>query len=71
MKNKKYYEIHRSLAVTLCLSVSNNPTQLTNLLLADMLEEMTCLKNIGFIVKEDHLDLEGNVLNNEKDYYNL
>jgi hypothetical protein len=57
MENKVFYEVHRSTAVKLLLSVDKNPTQHTNLTLADMLEKHFAEKGRSYIVKEDNLTL--------------
>jgi hypothetical protein len=57
MENKVFYELHRSTAVKLLLSVDKNPNQYTNLTLAEMLEKHFPKKERGYIVKEDDLPL--------------
>jgi hypothetical protein len=57
MENKVFYELHRSTAVQLLLSVDKNPTQHTNLKLAEMLEKHFPEKARSYIVKEDDLPL--------------
>jgi hypothetical protein len=55
MENKVFYELHRSTAVKILLSVDKNPTQYTNLKLAEMLEQHFPEKERSYIVKEDNL----------------
>jgi hypothetical protein len=57
MENKEFYEVHRSTAIKLLLSVDKNPTQHTNLTLAEMLEKKFPEKKRSYIVKEDDLPL--------------
>ena len=57
MENKEFYEVHRSTAVKLLLDVDKNPTQYTNLTLAEMLEKHFPKKERSYIVKEDDLSL--------------
>ena len=57
MENKVFYELHRSTAVQILLSVDKNPTQYTNLKLAEMLEKHFPEKGRSYIVKEDNLPL--------------
>jgi hypothetical protein len=57
MENKVFYELHRSTAIKLLLSVDKNPTQHTNLTLAEMLEKQFPKKERSYIVKEDDLPL--------------
>ena len=63
MENKVFYELHRSTAVKILLSVDKNPTQYTNLKMAEMLENHFPEKARSYIVKEDDLPL-----NNELSY---
>lgn len=61
MESQTIYQIHRSTAVTILLAKMTNPNALTNIELADELELLTKESPIpSFIVKEDHLPLEGN-----------
>jgi hypothetical protein len=57
MENKVFYELHRSTAVQILLSVDKNPTLYTNLKLAEMLEKHFPEKPRSYIVKEDNLPL--------------
>jgi hypothetical protein len=57
MENKVFYELHRSTAVKILLSVDKNPTRYTNLKLAEMLEKHFPGKDRSYIVKEDDLPL--------------
>ena len=57
MENKVFYELHRSTAIKLLLSVDKNPLQHTNLTLAEMLEKHFPQKERSYIVKEDNLTL--------------
>ena len=57
MENKEFYEVHRSTAIKLLLDVDKNPTQHTNLTLAEMLEKHFPQKERSYIVKEDDLPL--------------
>jgi hypothetical protein len=57
MENEVFFELHRSTAIKLLLSVDKNPTQYTNLALAEMLEKRFPEKKRGYIVKEDDLPL--------------
>ena len=57
MENKVFYELHRSTAIKLLLSVDKNPVQHTNLTLAEMLEKHFPEKERSYIVKEDNLTL--------------
>jgi hypothetical protein len=57
MEDKVFFEIHRSEAIKLLLKVDKNPTQYTNLTLAEMLEQHYPEKKRGYIVKEDDLPL--------------
>jgi hypothetical protein len=60
MTEKKFYEIHRSDAIYLLLEKEKNPTQYTNLRLAELLEEYFPEKSKmrEYIVKEDDLPLD-------------
>jgi hypothetical protein len=57
MENQVFYELHRSTAIKILLSVDKNPTQYTNLKLAEMLEKHFPEKDRSYIVKEDILPL--------------
>lgn len=57
MEKKVFYELHRSTAVQVLLSVDKNPNQYTNLKLAEMLEKHFPEKTRSYIVKEDDLPL--------------
>jgi hypothetical protein len=57
MENKVFFEIHRSEAIKLLLKADKNPTQYTNLTLAELLEKHYPEKKRGYIVKEDDLPL--------------
>ena len=57
MENKVFYELHRSTAVKILLSIEKNPTQYTNLTLAELLEKHFAAKARSYIVKEDDLPL--------------
>lgn len=57
MENKVFYELHRSTAVKILLSVEKNPTHYTNLKLAELLENHFPEKARSYIVKEDDLPL--------------
>jgi hypothetical protein len=57
MENKVFYELHRSTAVKILLSVEKNPTHYTNLKLAELLENHFPAKARSYIVKEDDLPL--------------
>jgi hypothetical protein len=61
MENKVFYELHRSTAIQLLLSVDKNPTQYTNLKLAEMLEKHFPEKARSYIVKEDDLALNNSL----------
>jgi hypothetical protein len=61
MENKVFYELHRSTAIQLLLSVDKNPTQYTNLKLAEMLEKHFPEKARSYIVKEDDLTLSNSL----------
>lgn len=58
MENKTFYEIHRSTAIDALLKYEKNPTNHTNLKLAELLEEYYPTKNRSYIVKEDNLPLD-------------
>ncbi len=55
---KKFYEIHRSDAVQILLYKEAYPSRMTNIRLAELLEEYFPDKNRSYIVKEDDLELE-------------
>jgi hypothetical protein len=58
MEEKKFYEIHRSTAITILLKYEKQPTKHTNLRIAELLEEYYPKKNRSYIVKEDNLLLD-------------
>jgi hypothetical protein len=54
---RTFYEIHRSDAITLLLKVMKHPQVLTNLELADILEDSFPQKDRSYLVKEDDIPL--------------
>lgn len=58
MADKKFFQIHRTTAIDLLLSKEKNPTQYTNLNLAELLEQNYPEKNRSYIVIEDDLRLD-------------
>lgn len=65
MDEKEFYELHRSEAIKVLLSKRNHLSYYSNLALAEALEEEFPEKNRLYVVKEDHLPLEGNTLTAE------
>jgi len=67
---KTTYELHRSTAVTLLLSVDRLANTYTNLKLSELLEEKFPMKSekCNYIVKEDDLPLGGKRINNVKEF---
>jgi hypothetical protein len=70
MEIKSTYELHRSTAVTLLLSVDKLANNYTNLRLAELLEEKFAdkSKNRDYIVKEDDLQLGAKSIKSVKDF---
>lgn len=67
---KLTYELHRSTAVTLLLSVDKLVNTYTNAKLSEMLEEKfpTKSENCNYIVKEDDLPLSGRHIHSVKEF---
>ena len=67
---KTTYELHRSTAVTLLLSVDKLANTYTNLKLSELLEEKFPLKSkdCNYIVKEDDLPLGSRHINSVKEF---
>lgn len=61
---KNFYEIHRSEAIQVLLLSGKEraPRVHTNLKLAELLEEYFPAKKRMYIVKEDNIDLKGNII---------
>jgi hypothetical protein len=57
-----FYEIHRSEAIQVLLGKDKIARTYTNLKLADKLEKLFTKKKRLYLVKEDHLKLNGNTL---------
>lgn len=57
-----FYEMHRSDAVQILLGKDKLASTYTNLKLADQLEKHFPEKKRMYLVKEDHLELSGDVL---------
>lgn len=69
MEEKNFYEIKRSVASTALLKYLRHTEKYTNLEMADLLEEYYPNKIRSYIVKEDHLPLEGKyTINNIKEF---
>jgi hypothetical protein len=58
----QFYEIHRSDAIQVLLYKEAYPSRMTNLKLAELLEEHFPEKERSYIVKEDAIPLEKNIL---------
>ena len=59
---KTFYEMHRSDAVQILLGKHKAASLYTNLKLADLLETHFPEKKRMYLVREDNIDLEGNIL---------
>jgi len=59
---KTFYEMHRSEAIQVLLEKEKAPRVHTNLKLAELLEKYFPEKERMYLVKEDHLDLDGDKL---------
>jgi hypothetical protein len=57
-----FYEMHRSEAVQVLLGKDKVASTYTNLKLADQLEKHFPEKKRMYLVREDHIDLEGDIL---------
>jgi len=57
-----FYEMHRSEAVQVLLGKDKLANTFTNLKLADQLEKHFPEKKRLYLVREDNIDLEGNIL---------
>jgi len=57
-----FYEMHRSEAIQVLLGKDKLARTYTNLKLAEKLEKLFPEKNRMYLVKEDHLELSGDVL---------
>jgi len=60
--DKQFYEMHRSDAVQILLGKDKFANTYTNLKLAEKLEKLFPKKKRMYLVKEDHLELSGNIL---------
>jgi hypothetical protein len=66
---ENYYQLHRSTAINALLTKEKNPTQYTNLKLADLLESYYPEKARFYIVKEDNIELKGkNIIGNVMEF---
>ena len=61
----EFYEMHRSEAGKILLKKIKNPLYLTNLGMAEMLEDKFPEKHRFYIIKEDDIPLENNILTAE------
>ena len=59
---KTFYEMHRSEAIQVLLGKDKLARTYTNLTLAGKLEKLFPKKKRMYLVKEDHLELSGDVL---------
>jgi len=59
---KLVYEMHRSDAITVLLKVCKHPQLLTNIEMAEELEDKFPTKDRSYLVREDDIELSGKVL---------
>lgn len=59
---KTFYEMHRSEAIQVLMGKEKAPRVHTNLKLAKLLEEYFPEKERMYLVREDHIPLEGEIL---------
>lgn len=62
---KQFYEMHRSDAIQILLGKDKIASTYTNLKLAELLESYFPEKDRLYLVKEDHLPLNGNILSSK------